>query len=77
MLRGFNCWKDDFITATVILLKSDRPVSTTQQLWKLLGKFINIRSIHECVLGFLKHVGARVSLLNSDKIPSIHYFQVT
>lgn len=77
MLQGFNCWKDDFITATVILLKSDRrPVCTTQQLWKLLGKFVNIRSIHEGVLGFLKHVVARFSLLNSDKISSMHYFQV-
>ena len=43
----------DFITVTITLWKSDNPVSTTVDFWKLFGQFVRNRSIHNEFVGFL------------------------
>ena len=46
-----------FKTETVILWKSDNPVSITHVLWKDWGFLVKIKSIQLGFSGFLKHVG--------------------
>ena len=51
------------MTVTTNLWKSDKPVSITQEFWKLLGQFVKIRSMQEGFSGFLKHVGLLIILV--------------
>ena len=43
----------DFITVPISLLKSDKPVSTAVDFWKLFGQFVRNRSIHDRFAGLL------------------------
>ena len=41
------------MTVTVILRKSDKPVSTTHELWKYFGLCVKMRSMQDVFSGFL------------------------
>ena len=47
---------------SINLWKSDKPVSTVCDFQNDYGKFVRIESIHDGLLGFLKHVGAFIKL---------------
>ena len=45
-----------FETVSTILWKSDKPLSTTSQLWKYYGKSVKYKSIKDGFAGFLLQV---------------------
>ena len=61
---GFILGKCIFITATIILWKSDSLISITVVVWKLSGLFVNSKSIHEGFSRFFKQVGCFTRLRN-------------
>ena len=55
--------KCDLSTVTVILWKSDNPVSITPEFWKLRYLLVSMRSIH---LGLLDFYNMLVLLLDAE-----------
>ena len=47
----------DFITVTISLRKSERPVSKIEDFWKQFILLVKNRSMHDRFEGFLKQVG--------------------
>ena len=54
------------MTVTVILWKSDNPVSITPELWKLKGLFVKIKSMQQGFWGFLWQVGTLIRFFNPE-----------
>ena len=46
----------DFITVTISLWKSERPVSKTEDFWKQFTLLVKNRSMYDGFEGFLKQV---------------------
>ena len=54
------------MTVTIILWKSDNPVSITPELWKLKGLFVKIKSMQHGFGGFLWQVGTLIRFFNPE-----------
>ena len=50
----------DFITVTISLRKSKRPVSKADNFWKQFALLVKNRSMHDGFEGFLKQVGCLI-----------------
>ena len=50
----------DFLTVTISLWKSERPVSKTKDFWKQFGWLVKNGSMHDGFEGFLKQVGCLI-----------------
>ena len=50
----------DFITVTISLWKSERPVSKTEDFWKQFALLVKNRSMHDGFEWFLKQVGCLI-----------------
>ena len=53
----------DFITVTISLRKSERPVSKTEDFRKQFALLVKNRSMHDGFKGFLKQVGCLIILV--------------
>ena len=62
------------MTATVDLWKSESPVLRVSKLQKLLGLFVNTRSIVLGFSGFLKHLGFFSKFLRKYKLQKFFKF---
>ena len=55
-------------TVTVILWKSDKPVSSAHEFWKLRTEFVNNKLIASGLSGLLKHVGTLIKFFSLYKL---------
>ena len=75
IILDFSFWKVIFMNATIMLWRSERPVSITLEFWKFT-LLVNTRSTNERFSEFLKQVGS-LTMFRMDIIRAVQGWHPT